>query len=107
MSQLKDVPFDTVKIDKSFLDGSGSGEGAPNVVLRSIVNLSHELGRAVVMEGVESERDAHRVKEFGCEYAQGFYFAAALLRSEVPAFIARYRPDAARESRVAGVSGQA
>ncbi|HEX3431992.1 MAG TPA: GGDEF and EAL domain-containing protein [Rhizomicrobium sp.] len=106
LSQLKDVPFDTVKIDKSFLDGAGPGETEPGVVLRSIVNLSHELGRAVVMEGVETGHDAQRVRELGCEYAQGFYFAEALIRNEVPAFIARHRPDAARESRVAGVGGQ-
>jgi len=106
LSQLKDVPFDTVKIDKSFLETGASGEGDQAVVLRSIVNLSHELGRAVVMEGVESERDAKRLLELGCEYGQGFYFAAALLRSEVPAFIARHRPDAAQESGVAGMSRQ-
>jgi diguanylate cyclase (GGDEF)-like protein/PAS domain S-box-containing protein len=107
LSQLKDVPFDTVKIDKSFLEKGPSGEGDRAVVLRSIVNLAHELGRAVVMEGVESKRDAQHMLNLGCEYGQGFYFAAALLRSEVPAFIARHRPDAAQESRVTGVSGQA
>ncbi|HEX9158753.1 MAG TPA: EAL domain-containing protein, partial [Rhizomicrobium sp.] len=102
LGQLKDVPFDTVKIDKSFLEEKGGGEPDQGVVLRSIVNLSHELGRAVVMEGVEAERDVQRLVDLGCEYAQGFHFAAALIRSEVPAFIARHRPDAARESRVAG-----
>jgi EAL domain-containing protein (putative c-di-GMP-specific phosphodiesterase class I) len=107
LSQLKDVPFDTVKIDKSFLQKGTSSNGDRAVVLRSIVNLAHELGRAVVMEGVESRRDAQHLQELGCEYGQGFYFAAALLRSEVPAFIARHRPDAAQESRVTGVSGQA
>jgi diguanylate cyclase (GGDEF)-like protein len=107
LSQLKDVPFDTVKIDKSFLEEGKSGATDSAVVLRSIVNLAHELGRAVVMEGVETGRDVQRLQEIGCEYAQGFYFAEALVRSEVPAFIARHRPDAARESRVAGVGGQA
>jgi diguanylate cyclase (GGDEF)-like protein/PAS domain S-box-containing protein len=107
LSQLKDVPFDTVKIDKSFLQAGDAGQADQAVVLRSIINLSHELGRAVVQEGVENERDAQRLQQMGCEYAQGFHFAAALLRSEVPAFIARHRPDAARESRMAGVSGQA
>ena len=106
LGQLKDVPFDTVKIDKSFLEEGKAGESDQSVVLRSIVNLSHELGRAVVMEGVESEHDVQRLKEIGCEYVQGFYFSAALLRSEVAAFIARHRPDAARESSVAGMSGE-
>lgn len=107
LGQLKNVPFDTVKIDKSFLEEKQTGEGDQGVVLRSIVNLSRELGRAVVMEGVESGRDVQRLIEMGCEYGQGFHFAAAIMRSEVAAFIARHRPDAARESRVAGASGQA
>src|SRR5207237_7968436 len=68
LSQLKDVPFDTVKIDKSFLETGASREGDQALVLRSIVNLSHELGRAVVMEGVDSQRDAQRLQELGGEY---------------------------------------
>jgi len=107
LGQLKDVPFDTVKIDKSFLEENQSGEADQRVVLRSIVSLSRELGRAVVMEGIETERDVQRLREMGCEYGQGFHFAAALIRSEVAAFIARHRPDAARESSAAGASGQA
>lgn len=106
LAQLKDVPFDTVKIDKSFLGVKEPGRTDNGVVLRSIVNLSHELGRAVVMEGIETDHDVQRLKEMGCEYGQGFHFAAALIRSEVAAFIARHRPDAARESRVAGVGGR-
>jgi len=94
LSQLKNSPFDTVKIDRSFL-ARGARESADGaVVLRSIVRLAHELGRAVVQEGVEIESDATWLKEIGCEYAQGFYFSASLARGDVAAFIASRLPAA-------------
>jgi EAL domain-containing protein (putative c-di-GMP-specific phosphodiesterase class I) len=107
LSELKNVPFDTVKIDKSFLVPGTSGEGEGALVLRSIVNLAHELGRSVVLEGVECEMDASWLKQIGCDYAQGFYFAASLARGEVPDFIALHRAGAAAPaSGMAGVSGE-
>ena len=87
LSQLKDIPFDTVKIDKIFL----SHEADREVVLRSIVKLSHDLGRSVVLEGVETEADALRLKDLGCEYAQGFFYSEPLARNDVPVFIAGHR----------------
>lgn len=111
LSQLKNVPFDTVKVDKSFLARGASQRGSGATVLRSIVNLAHELGRAVVLEGVENERDARWLKEIGCEFAQGFYFAAPLAPDEVPSFIAARRGgivvDAeSPQSGMAGVGGK-
>ncbi|HEY2446739.1 MAG TPA: GGDEF and EAL domain-containing protein [Rhizomicrobium sp.] len=109
LSQLQNVPFDTVKIDKSFLVRTRSDTTDGAVVLRSIVNLSHELGRAVVVEGVESEEDARHLREIGCEYAQGFFFGESLSASEVPGYIAKIgQGDGAREveSGVARVSGE-
>lgn len=89
LSQLRSAPFDTVKIDKSFLAGSGDAKG--RVVLRALVGLAHELGRAVVLEGVENEQDALWLREIGCEYGQGFHFSAPLARNDVPVFIAGHR----------------
>src|SRR4029077_13780534 len=55
LSQLKDLPFDTVKIDKSFLarHGGTHADVEGSVILTSIVSLAHELKRNVVVEGVE------------------------------------------------------
>ncbi len=107
LSQLKDLPFDTVKIDKSFLERSQSGSGDSEKILGSIVALVHDLGRAVVVEGVEHAADAERLKELGCEYAQGFYFGGALPAADVLKFIARhYRAsDAVPRGRASGASG--
>jgi len=92
LSRLKDLPFDTVKIDKSFLSRHGGthSESDSTVVLGSIVTLAHDLKRDVVIEGVESEEDARHVKELGCEYAQGFYFSAPLPLADALNYIARH-----------------
>ena len=87
LSELSNVPFDMVKIDKSFLLRGQSSKSDAGVILRSIVNLAHELGRSVVLEGIESEGDAVWLKEIGCDFGQGFYFAEPLSRHQVPDFI--------------------
>ena len=79
LSQLRDIPFDTVKVDQSFLarHGGTDSETESGVVLESIVTLAHDLKRDVVVEGVESEDDVQWLKDIGCEFAQGLLFLAA------------------------------
>jgi diguanylate cyclase (GGDEF)-like protein/PAS domain S-box-containing protein len=114
LSQLKDIPFDTVKIDKSFLSRHGGthSESDSSVVLNSIVTLAHDLKRDVVVEGVESEDDAALLKEMGCEFAQGFYYSPPLPLADALNYIARhYNPGTAIKivpgSSAAGLGGQA
>ena len=76
LSYLMNFPFDTIKIDKSFLASSGS-QSRP-IILKSIVNLAHDLGMTVVAEGVETKADASKLHKLGCEYAQGFMFGEPL-----------------------------
>ena len=90
LSQLKDLPFDTVKIDKSFLTrhAGTEDEGDGAVLLNSIVTMAHDLKREVIVEGVETERDAMWLKQIGCEFAQGFHFSAPLSAAEALNYIA-------------------
>jgi diguanylate cyclase (GGDEF)-like protein/PAS domain S-box-containing protein len=92
LSQLKDLPFDTVKIDKSFLGRRTTprGEADATAVMTSVVELAHELKRTVVVEGVESERDAIWLQQLGCEFAQGFYFSHPLPAEEALKYIANH-----------------
>ena len=112
LSELRDLPFDTVKIDKSFLARHGGTDSDCNgdVVLASIVSLARDLRRGVIVEGVESEADAERMAQMDCEYAQGFLFSEPLTATDALGYIARhYRPDAglAAASGAAGLGGQA
>ena len=107
LSQLKDLPFDTVKIDRSFLarHGGTQDENDGTVILGSIVALAHDLKRDVIVEGVESEADAQWLRDMGCAYAQGFYYAPPLPASEALNFIAlRYDTLEGESSGPAGVS---
>jgi EAL domain-containing protein (putative c-di-GMP-specific phosphodiesterase class I) len=71
LSYLQRFPFDTLKIDQSFVRQMATGRTG---ILRSIVKMAQELGLAIVAEGAESEADAQALAELGCEYAQGFAF---------------------------------
>src|SRR6266436_111429 len=72
LAYLQRFPFDTIKIDQSFV--RANGKGARPVILRSIVSLAHDLGMEVVAEGAETDSDAVELYQLGCEYAQGYAF---------------------------------
>ncbi|HEV7959952.1 MAG TPA: EAL domain-containing protein, partial [Rhizomicrobium sp.] len=67
-------------------------------VLRSIINLAHDLKRSVVVEGVESAEEASWLAQQGCEFGQGFYFSPPLSAAEALSFIARHHDVAAATS---------
>jgi diguanylate cyclase (GGDEF)-like protein/PAS domain S-box-containing protein len=90
LAYLQRFPFDTIKIDQSFV--RANGKGTRPVILRSIISLAHDLGMEVVAEGAETDSDAVELYQLGCEYAQGLHFgepmsaedAKALLQAEAP-----------------------
>ncbi|MCB1481548.1 MAG: EAL domain-containing protein [Rhodobiaceae bacterium] len=86
LSYLQRFPFDTVKIDKSFVRQNGSG--ARPVILKSMVGLAHDLGMDVVAEGAESDRDAAELATLGCEFAQGYYFGRPMSADEAHRLLA-------------------
>ena len=82
LSYLDRFPFDVIKIDRSLVQASaGDGTGSP--IIRSVVALSHELGKRVVAEGVESTEDAAFLRSIGCEMAQGYYYGEPMPERDV------------------------
>ena len=73
LSYLHRFPFDTIKIDRDLVMAGGR-EASGSAIVRSIVALSHELGKKVVAEGVEEESDVGFLRSINCEMAQGFYY---------------------------------
>jgi diguanylate cyclase (GGDEF)-like protein/PAS domain S-box-containing protein len=75
LAYLTRFPFDTIKIDRSFVDDNTPKR---EVLLRSMINMAHDLGLSVVAEGVSDESDALQLRQMGCEYVQSFTFGAPL-----------------------------
>jgi diguanylate cyclase (GGDEF)-like protein/PAS domain S-box-containing protein len=77
LSYLHRLPADALKIDRSFVSALGGPEGDP-VIVRTIVDLAHNLGRRVVAEGVETAAQLAQLRALGCEYGQGYFFSRPL-----------------------------
>ena len=102
LSYLNQFTFDTIKIDRSFLHASGEN-GSGSVILRSVVALSHELGKNVVIEGVETEDDVSLLRSIGCEYGQGFFYGEPMSEREVLALLKVARRAERRMSKKSGL----
>ena len=74
LNLLKELPVDIIKIDKSFLDESETSK-ASRVIIRKTVELTRELDKHVVCEGVETESQAEYLRDICCDMAQGYLYA--------------------------------
>ena len=96
ISQLRDLPIDTLKIDRSFiLDMSNGNE----VLVKVVTELAHEFEMVAVAEGVEEHDVAERLRALGCDIAQGYLYARPVPADELPAILASYGTDP-RDARV-------
>ncbi|GGB52256.1 diguanylate cyclase [Roseibium aquae] len=80
LSYLQRFPFDTIKIDQSFV--KPNGQSARPILLRTIVAMGKDLGMSIVAEGAENEADALELYQLGCEFAQGYFFGHAMSADE-------------------------
>jgi len=90
LAYLQRFPFDTIKIDQSFV--RANGKGTRPVILRSIIAMAHDLGMEVVAEGAETDSDAVELFQLGCEYAQGFYFGEPMSAENARTLLSAERP---------------
>ncbi len=72
---LKQMPVDTLKIDRSFVLGLLDDDGQSEEIVRAIIGLGHGLRKVVVAEGIETQAQRLRLRELGCDYGQGYLFA--------------------------------
>ena len=86
MGQLSALPFDSLKVDRSFIAGLGTEEGATEIV-RTILQLGQSLGRATVAEAVETPAQLQWLREAGCQAVQGNVLAAPMPAEAVDALL--------------------
>jgi len=74
LSYLSLLPFDYIKIDKSFFNNS-EHEQINQKIIQTIIKVSHSLKLKVVAEGIETKEQAEALAKFGCDLGQGYYFS--------------------------------
>ena len=77
LASLRQFPFDTLKIDRSFISRNGEAKRNDEIV-RTIGSLARLLGMSVTVEGLETAAQVQRMRAMAFDYAQGFYFSRPL-----------------------------
>jgi diguanylate cyclase (GGDEF)-like protein/PAS domain S-box-containing protein len=75
LGYLRELPIDILKISKPFVDGLGKADPEGSALARSIIKLGDNLKMATVAEGIELAGQMSDLREFGCDYGQGFFLA--------------------------------
>jgi EAL domain-containing protein (putative c-di-GMP-specific phosphodiesterase class I) len=89
LGYLRDLPVDELKIDRLFVSGLSTSDAA---IVRSTIELAHNLGLTVVAEGVESTAVRDRLRKLNCDAAQGIFFAAPNTAAATRCWILRHLP---------------
>lgn len=98
LAQLRNIPMNELKIDKSFVLNLTRDEHNDSIV-RTTVQLAHSMKLAVVAEGVEDESTLRHLAEIGCEQAQGYFIGKPMPEERFVAWLAAFRPVAYSERR--------
>ena len=88
LSHLRDLPFDKIKIDKSFV--SKLVEEADNAsIVKAVIALGNSLGLPTLAEGIEDEEHLNALRKEGCTLGQGYLLGKPVHSSQIPALLAR------------------
>ncbi len=89
MAQLRDIPFDELKIDRGFVHGA-SRDSFIRVIFAASQRMAEQLGMRIVAEGVEDQEDWDYIANSSCHLAQGYYIAKPMPAAELPNWIERW-----------------
>lgn len=84
---LHRLPVNTVKMDKSFVQGLGTEDSRSAQIVGAVINLAHALGIEVIGEGVEEKSQLDELLRLGCDKAQGFFWSKPMDPSEGPKWL--------------------
>jgi EAL domain-containing protein (putative c-di-GMP-specific phosphodiesterase class I)/FixJ family two-component response regulator len=90
MQQLARIPFSELKVDRSFVHGARQST-TQQVIVRSALDLAHQLGLKTVAEGIETLDDWRLLQEYGCDIGQGYLIGAPMAAAEMSTWAERHR----------------
>ncbi len=89
LSYLMHFPVNVIKIDQSFVKWMHIDDQS-EIIVRSVISLAHNLGLKVVAEGTDDPSHVELLKNWGCDYAQGYYFSKPLTSSDADTVLEKY-----------------
>jgi EAL domain-containing protein (putative c-di-GMP-specific phosphodiesterase class I)/CheY-like chemotaxis protein len=90
LAQLRDIPFDELKLDRSFVHGAAQ-DASLRAILEANLGMAKQLGLRTVAEGVEDRDDWECLRALGCDVAQGWFVARPMPGNDVPNWIRAWR----------------
>ncbi|SDZ88300.1 EAL domain-containing response regulator [Nitrosospira multiformis] len=90
LAQLRDIPFDELKIDQGFVHRASTDETL-RAIYDASLSLARQLNMEVVAEGVQDQEDWELLRRTGCDLAQGAFVSRPLLPEDVPGWIELWR----------------
>ena len=87
LRSLCQLPFDTIKIDRSFTADLGSGASESRELVRTIMTMAKNLNLGVIVEGIEDKAGAAVARDMGCRFAQGYYFSHPVNTADIDALL--------------------
>ncbi|RFF27546.1 MULTISPECIES: bifunctional diguanylate cyclase/phosphodiesterase [unclassified Wenzhouxiangella] len=91
LDRLRQVPFNTIKIDRSFIAGFQHSR-VDRSIIEAVMHVGQRLRVQIVAEGIESEKEAHALLQMGCQHGQGYLFARPGTLNEIMALIEAETP---------------
>ncbi len=86
LAYIKQLPVNEIKIDRTFVSGM-EADRRNAAIVRSTIELGHNLGLTVVAEGVETDHEREQLKRFGCDVGQGYHFARPMAADAFEAWL--------------------
>jgi len=99
LAQLRDIPFDELKLDRGFVHGA-LHDAANRTILEANLGMAHQLGMRTVAEGVEDREDWDLLRRLGCQLAQGYFVARPMAGADLPGWMVEW--EGRRAELVAG-----
>lgn len=95
---LRDLPIETMKIDKSFITGVEL-EDEQRLIVKSIIDLGRNMGKKIVAEGIEKKKEMDTLMDINCTMGQGFYFYRPIKESNIIDFFNKNGKDLFEQSK--------